>query len=119
MATVLVVDDLPSELQLMVNTLQGAGYSCITATNGEEAVQKATTQRPAVILLDVVMPRQDGFATCRTLKKNPQTSGIPVILVTSKNQESDQFWGKKQGAAEYITKPFVPSALVAAVRRFA
>jgi twitching motility two-component system response regulator PilH len=119
MAKVLIVDDIRSELLLIANALRPHGYECLEASDGSQAYAIAKAEKPDVILLDVVMPGQDGFATCRQLKRDPATKDIPVIMVTSKGGDSDRFWGQKQGAAEYLTKPFSPEELVAAVRRFA
>jgi twitching motility two-component system response regulator PilH len=91
----------------------------VYAADGAEAVMKAKEHKPALIFLDVVMPRQDGFKTCRTLKQDPETSRIPVVLVTSKATESDKFWGKKQGADDHVGKPFTADALVGIIRRYA
>ena len=81
-------------------------------------IAKARAIQPALILLDVVMPKQDGFATCRTLKKDPLTSAIPVVFVTQKSTETDRFWGEKQGAAGLIAKPFTPDEMATVIRRF-
>ena len=99
-------------MRVMVERL---GHTAVPAVNGKEAVILAKEHLPALILLDIVMPEQDGFVTCRQLKKDPATSAIPVVLISSKNGESDQFWGMKQGAADYITKPFDPARLAAAI----
>ncbi len=119
MAKVLIVDDIRSELLLIANVLRANGYDCIEASDGSQAYALAKAEKPDLILMDVVMPGQDGFATCRQLKRDPSTKEIPVVMVTSKGGDSDRFWGQKQGAAEYLTKPFSPDALLAAVRRFA
>jgi twitching motility two-component system response regulator PilH len=119
MAKVLIVDDIRSEVQLIANVLAPEGYECIQANTGVEAMERARAERPDLILLDVVMPGQDGFATCRQLKRDSVTKDIPVVIVTSKDGESDRFWGQRQGAAEYLAKPFGPSDLLALVRRFA
>jgi twitching motility two-component system response regulator PilH len=119
MPKILIVDDVRSEMQLMANALKPHGYVCIEATDGSQAYAIAKAEKPDLILLDVVMPGQDGFATCRQLKRDPATKDIPVIMVTSKSGDSDRFWGQKQGAAEYLTKPFSPDELLATVRRFA
>jgi twitching motility two-component system response regulator PilH len=95
-----------------------SGHEPIYAGNGAEAHALARQHKPALILMDVVMPTQDGFKTCRDLKQDPQTAGIPVVLVTSKSTQSDQFWAKKQGADGYVTKPFTPDSLIAAIRQF-
>ena len=105
-AKILVADDSPTELQLMVEPLIARGYQVITAANGNEALKTAQQERPALILLDVLMPGKNGFQVCRQLKADPATSDIKVIMVSSKNQESDRFWGLKQGADEYLAKPF-------------
>ena len=117
-ARILVVDDSPTELSLISAPLVAGGYEVITAHDGEEALVKAATERPDLILLDVVLPRQNGFQVCRTLKRTPATSPIPVILVTGKDQPSDRFWGLRQGADEYVTKPFRPETIVSSVQRF-
>ncbi|HVN86026.1 MAG TPA: response regulator [Candidatus Binatia bacterium] len=119
MAKVLIVDDIRSEQQLIADALVPHGYHCIQASNATEAMERARSERPDVILLDIVMPGQDGFATCRQLKRDAVTKDIPVVLVSSKNGESDRFWGQKQGAADYLPKPFSPSDLVSIVKRFA
>lgn len=119
MAKVLIVDDIRSEVQLIANELAPRGYECLQASSGTEALERARLERPNLILLDIVMPGQDGFATCRQLKKDPVTKDIPVVIVSSKRGESDRFWGQKQGAAEYLCKPFSPDDLVSMVKRFA
>ncbi len=109
---ILVVDDSPTTRDLIIGTLQSKGYSTVTAENGEEALVKAASEQPDLILLDVVMPGQNGFQVCRQLKTEDVTKNIKVILVTSKDQKSDQFWGLKQGADDYIIKPFEESKLL-------
>ncbi len=117
--TILVVDDSPTDLRVVGSALEAHGYKVVTASDGDEAMSKAVSERPRCILLDVVMPRKNGYQVCRQLKATPETKGIPVLLLTSKNQDSDRFWGMKQGADEYLTKPFEPTALLAAVSRYA
>ena len=106
MKKVMVVDDSPTMRQLISDTLNGKGYHVITADDGEEALQKASKELPDLVVLDVVMPGKNGFQVCRQLKTDTATKHIKVILLTSKNQKSDQFWGLKQGADVYMTKPF-------------
>jgi DNA-binding response OmpR family regulator len=118
MAKVLIVDDIRSEVQLIANELGPRGYDCIQASSGMEAIERARAEHPHLILLDIVMPGQDGFATCRQLKKDPATKDIPVVIVSSKRGESDRFWGQKQGAADYLCKPFSPEDLVSVVKRY-
>ncbi|WP_218081450.1 response regulator transcription factor [Anthocerotibacter panamensis] len=116
MSTVLVVDDTPSELMLMSDYLREGGYTVINATNAQEALDKAIQQKPDAIVADVVMPGMSGFELCRSLKRNPATEKLPIVICTSKNQEIDRLWGMKQGVDVYMTKPFTREQLVRAVR---
>ncbi|HEX4956177.1 MAG TPA: response regulator [Thermoanaerobaculia bacterium] len=115
--TVLVVEDSPTEMSLILNTLGGSGFRLVTATNGEEAISKVGSERPSLVLLDVVLPGKNGFQVCRELKMSPENRHLKVILLTSKNQESDRFWGLKQGADDYVVKPFEGGALLATMKR--
>lgn len=115
---ILIVDDSPTDLRVVAASLQNAGYKVVTAVDGEDAIAKALAEKPKVIVMDVVMPKKNGFQTCRTLKTTEGTKGIPVVLLSSKNQESDKFWGMKQGADEYIVKPYAEEMLLDAVARF-
>lgn len=117
MATILIIDDSKSEATLMQRVAESLGHSTVYADDGKSGVERATSVKPNLVLLDIVMPGQDGFTTCRQLKKNPETSSIPVVLVSSKNGESDKFWGMKQGATDYVTKPFTPDSLAGVIKR--
>lgn len=117
MSKILIVDDLPTEVQLMRNAIAGLGHSVVVASDGEQALELAKRETPDLVLLDVVLPRMDGFQVCRKIKKDPQTAKIPVVLVSSKTQESDKFWGLKQGASAYICKPFSPEELASTVSK--
>ena len=112
MATVLIIDDSPTELHLFQNMLEKAGFDTLVADSGEEGIQKAVTARPDCILMDVVMPGMNGFQATRKLTQDPRTSGIPVIMVTTKDQETDKIWGMRQGAVDYIVKPVGPKELI-------
>jgi DNA-binding response OmpR family regulator len=115
---ILVVDDSPTELQLITAPLKAKGYTVITAVDGDEAIEKACSQHPRVMLLDVIMPKKNGFQVCRQLKNSPETQDIKIIIISSKSQESDRFWGMKQGADEYMVKPFDEKTLLANVAKF-
>jgi twitching motility two-component system response regulator PilH len=115
--TILVVDDSPTDLRLMSMPLRIQGYRVITARDGEEALEKAVQEQPRLIVLDIVLPRKNGFQVCRELKTAPETCAIKVLLLTSKNQASDRYWGLKQGADDYMTKPFDDEELLASVAR--
>jgi DNA-binding response OmpR family regulator len=110
--TILVVEDSPTELRLIEQALQGKGFELITAVDGEEALAKAEARRPDLVLLDVVLPKQNGYQVCRQIKRSPVIGGTKVIMVTAKRQESDRFWGIKQGADEYLRKPFTTEELL-------
>ena len=116
MSTVLVVEDTLSELELISNYLRESGYTVILATDAKEALNKALKQKPDVVVTDVVMPGMSGFELCRKLKNNPATEKLPIIICSSKNQEIDRFWGMKQGADVYVTKPFTREQLVRAIK---
>ena len=109
---ILVVDDSPTDRRVVTSVLQRQGYAVVTAADGDEALEKVTLDIPDLIVLDVVMPKRNGFQVCRQLKTTPATKDIKILLLTSKNQESDRFWGIKQGADGYITKPFADEELL-------
>ncbi|BDD89434.1 response regulator [Desulfofustis limnaeus] len=108
---ILVVDDSPTDRQIAVSACQAKGYRVESAAEGEEALRKALDLKPDLILLDVILPQKNGFQVCRQLKSSPETQAIKIIMVTSKSQDSDRFWGIKQGADGYLTKPFSESEL--------
>jgi twitching motility two-component system response regulator PilH len=119
MTTVLIVDDVRTDRELMGKVVSDAGHHPEYASSGDEAIQRAKELKPALILMDVVMPPGiSGFNACRNIKNDPATKAIPIVLVTSKGQESDVFWGRKQGADEHLAKPWSAPALVAIIRRF-
>ncbi len=116
MATILIVDDTPSEAALMSAVARILGHNVQTVSDGESCIATARTVKPALILLDVVMPNMDGFNTCRKIKKDPELAHTPIIMVTTKSQDSDKFWAERQGANGYVTKPFTPDSLAAAIK---
>ena len=105
-ATVLIVEDTPSERELISHYLQEEGYSVIHAVTAKEGLEKAITTPPSVIVTDVVMPGMSGFELCRSLKRAPETQNVPVVICSSKDQAIDRLWGMRQGADAYLTKPF-------------
>lgn len=115
MAVILIVDDSPTELHLFQNMLQKAGFETLVADSGEEGVRQAEASRPDCILMDVVMPGMNGFQATRKITQDPRTSSIPVIMITTKDQETDKIWGMRQGAVEYIVKPIGQKDLVAKI----
>jgi twitching motility two-component system response regulator PilH len=112
MARILIVDDSPSQLLGMRRIVEKLGHEAVTAEDGAAGVEAAKTSLPDLILMDVVMPNLNGFQATRAISKEPTTAQIPVVLVTTKDQETDKVWGMRQGAKAYITKPFTESQLV-------
>src|SRR5690348_5252610 len=112
MQNVLIVDDTATEREILGRIVTGMGHHPVFAVDGAQAVEAAKQAQPALILLDVVMPIMDGFKTCRALKADPATADIPVVLVTSKGRDTDKVWGRRQGAVEYVTKPYSPDTIV-------
>ena len=115
---VLVVDDSKTELLYLTDLLQKKGMQVRTAENGEEALRRLAEDKPDLILMDVVMPGQNGFQLTRAITRDPRWSSVPVIMCTSKNQETDKVWGMRQGARDYIVKPVNGEELLAKIRAF-
>ena len=109
---VMVVDDNPMDLKLVSRPFLSKEYDLITATDGEDALKKAESEHPDLIVLDVVMPKVNGFKVCRQIKSSSKLQDIKIILLSGKNQKSDIFWGEKQGADGYLTKPFTEEDLL-------
>lgn len=112
---ILVVDDSPVDLAHLKAIVEDGGYQVITAINGREAYEKAKSQRPDVILMDVVMDEVDGFEACRTITSDKETGKIPVFFVTSKNQKADRVWGELQGGRGMISKPYSSEQILSAI----
>ncbi len=117
MAVVLIIDDSPTELHLFQGMLEKAGFDTLVADSGEEGIKAAISARPDCILMDVVMPGMNGFQATRRLTKDPMTAPIPVIMITTKDQETDKIWGMRQGAVEYLVKPVVEKDLIAMINQ--
>lgn len=111
MALILIVDDSPTEVFQMKKALEQAGFRIEAAADGAEAIRKAREMHPDLIFMDIVMPGMDGFRATRTLANDPATRSIPVIMVTSKSEESDRVWGMRQGAVDFLVKPVTPAQL--------
>jgi twitching motility two-component system response regulator PilH len=119
MGKVMVVDDADSTVTMMSTVLKSAGHTVVAYADGEELEEKIVRERPDVVLLDIVLPKRNGYDILRALKKDERTRRTPVVVVTSKNQASDRVWGLRQGADEYLAKPFTSDELLATVKRFA
>ena len=115
---ILVVDDSKTELHHLSELLGKRGYTVRTAENGEEAMRRLEEEKPQLILMDVVMPGQNGFQLTRAITRDPRFADVPVIMCTSKNQETDKVWGMRQGARGYIVKPVNADELIAKIKAF-
>ena len=112
MARILIVDDSPTEMYKLTAMLEKNGHQVLKAENGGDGVALARQEKPDVVLMDIVMPGLNGFQATRQLSKDPETSHIPVVIVTTKDQETDRVWGKRQGARDYLTKPIDEATLM-------
>lgn len=112
MTRVLVVDDSPTETHVLKTMLEKHGYQVTVAEDGDDGIQKAQAESPDVILMDIVMPGTNGFQATRKLSKDPATSGIPIVMISTKDQDTDRIWAKRQGALDYITKPVTEDELL-------
>ena len=115
---ILLVDDSKTELHYLSELLLKRGFAVRTAENGEEALRRLGEEKPDLILMDVVMPGQNGFQLTRTITRDPRYAGLPVIICTSKNQETDRVWAIRQGARDYVVKPVKADELIAKIRQF-
>ncbi|MFD2366812.1 PleD family two-component system response regulator [Pseudoduganella sp. GCM10020061] len=109
---ILIVDDSPTERYYLTDILVKHGYSVSTAENGEEAMAKIRADKPELILMDVVMPGANGFQVTRSIARDPELQDVPVIICSSKDQETDRIWGMRQGARDYLVKPVNPAELL-------
>ncbi len=117
MTHILIIDDSPTEVHVFKSMLLNNDIEVSVAKNGEEGIEKAIEIKPDCILMDVVMPGKNGFQATRDLSRNPATSTIPVIIITTKDQETDKIWGMRQGAKDYIVKPAVEQDLIERINK--
>lgn len=118
MMTVLVVEDSLPQRQMISELLKNRGLNVTEARDGTEALQKIQTECPDIVLLDIVMPQMNGYELCRRLKTHPKTHQVPVVLCSAKSGDIDRYWGMKQGADAYISKPFHPMELLGTLKQF-
>ncbi|PSB03566.1 response regulator [Merismopedia glauca] len=117
MNTVLVVEDSNSQRQVIKDLLKASGWIVTEATDGAEAWEKIIDSPPDLVILDIVMPKMNGYEVCRRLKSDPKTQTVPVVLCSSKSEDFDRYWGMKQGADAYIAKPFTPQDLLGTIKK--
>ena len=118
MAHILIVDDSPTERHFFKSILSQNGYDISLAENGEQGIEMAKNGKPDLILMDVVMPGMNGFQATRHLTKAPETAGIPVVIVTTKSDQTDRVWASRQGAKAYLTKPVDGKTLIDSIKNF-
>ena len=117
MSTVLVVDDSQAVRQLLSELLQKGGLTVVEAVNGVDAKAKIQTSIPDLVITDLIMPEMNGYELCRWIKNDPVAQKVPVLICSTKDQEFDRYWGMKQGADAYITKPFQPGEMLKTVKQ--
>ena len=117
MSTILVVEDSLSQRQMISDLLRGSGLKVAVACDGVEALENIQKFSPDLVVLDIVMPKMNGYEVCRRLKGDPKTQNVPVVMCSSKGEEFDRYWGMKQGADAYIAKPFQPTELIGTVKQ--
>lgn len=116
---ILVIEDDPDQRRLVERVLTTSGYRVFLANDGESGLEAARAVRPALIILDIVMPRMNGYQTCRALRQEQATASTPILMLTSKHEPADQMWAGQVGATEFFTKPVTPAELMAVVQRLA
>lgn len=118
MSIVLVVEDSVAQREMITGLLEGSGLTVNTASDGVDALETLQNdKKPDLVVLDIVMPRMNGYEVCRRLKSDPALKTVPIVMCSSKGEEFDRYWGMKQGADAYIAKPFQPKELVGTVKQ--
>ncbi|HEY9801070.1 response regulator transcription factor [Anabaena azotica] len=117
MSKVLIVEDSLAQREMITDLLKASGLTVTHATDGLEALEAIQEEPPDLVVLDIVMPKMNGYELCRRLKSDPKTQNVPVVMCSSKGEEFDRYWGMKQGADAYIAKPFQPTELVGTVKQ--
>lgn len=118
MGKILIIDDSLVEIKILESILSNTGHRIVVARDGEDGEKTARAVKPDLIFLDVVMPKKNGFQVCRDLRNDPLFSETPIIMLTSKSQEIDKFWGKQQGATEYLTKPYKEAQILEILEKY-
>ena len=118
MSKILIADDSATAVAQMRKTLAPLGHTILVAVDGEDAVRQIQNERPDLIIVDIIMPKVNGFQLCRAIRSDPELQGLPIIVITSMDRESDRYWGMKQGADEYLPKPVDPVVLKDKVRQY-
>jgi len=118
MAKILIAEDSATAAAVIRKTLAPLGHTILVAVDGADAERQIQTEHPDLVILDIIMPKVNGFQLCRSIRSNPKLKNLPIFVVSSMDRESDRYWGMKQGADEYMTKPVDPEELMSKVRRY-
>ncbi|EQD65197.1 type IV pilus response regulator PilH [mine drainage metagenome] len=117
MAHILIVDDSPTDVRVFTTLLERAGHRVSSASSAELGIEMARSQRPDLVIMDVIMPGMNGFQATRTLTRDPATQNVPVLIITTKSMETDRVWGLRQGARDFLTKPVGEKELLARIQK--
>jgi twitching motility two-component system response regulator PilH len=117
MAHILIVDDSPTDVRVFTTLLERAGHRVSSASSAEQGIEMARSQRPDLVIMDVIMPGMNGFQATRTLTRDPATQNVPVLIITTKSMETDRVWGLRQGARDFLTKPVGEKELLARIQK--
>lgn len=115
MATILIIDDSPTDIRVFTTLLERAGHQVAAVSSAEEGIERARSDLPELIIMDVIMPGMNGFQATRTLTRDPKTQHVPIVMITTKSMETDRVWGLRQGARAFITKPVNEKELLACI----
>ena len=115
MANILIIDDSPTDVRVFTTLLERAGYKVDSVGSAEEGIERVRSDKPSLVIMDVIMPGMNGFQATRTLTRDPSTSNIPIVMITTKSMETDRVWGLRQGARAFITKPVNEKDLLACI----
>lgn len=115
MANILIIDDSPTDIRVLTTMLERAGHQVAAVDSAEEGIERARADHPGLVIMDVIMPGMNGFQATRTLSRDPLTSAIPIVMITTKSMETDRVWGLRQGARAFITKPVNEKELLACI----
>ena len=115
MANILIIDDSPTDVRVFTTLLERAGHQTVAVGTAEEGIERVRAELPDLVIMDVIMPGMNGFQATRTLTRDPATSSVPVVMITTKSMETDRVWGLRQGARAFITKPVNEKELLACI----
>jgi twitching motility two-component system response regulator PilH len=114
-ATILIIDDSPTDVRVFTTMLERAGHRVDAVNNAEDGIERVRVTHPDIVIMDVIMPGMNGFQATRTLTRDPETAGVPIVIITTKSMETDRVWGMRQGAKAFITKPVNEKELLACI----